>query len=56
MIDTLKTVNARIVFYDQLLTSAEASYADYLEEHTKKDKLWSVFEAIDDFTPPETST
>ncbi len=53
VIDTLKTVNARIVFYDQLLTSAEASYGDYLEEHTKKDRLWKVFEAIDDFTPPD---
>ena len=53
VIESLKTVNARIVFYDQLLTSAEASYGDYLEEHTKKDKLWKVFEAIDDFTPPD---
>lgn len=49
---TLETVDARIVFYDELLTNAESSYADYLDEHVKVDKLWGVFEAIDDFTPP----
>lgn len=49
---TLKTVDARIVFYDELLTNAQAAYADYLEAHVKLDKLWNVFEAIDDFTPP----
>ena len=50
--NTLKTVDARIVFYDELLTNAQAAYADYLEAHVKLDKLWNVFEAIDDFTPP----
>jgi hypothetical protein len=49
---TLKTVDARIVFYDELLTNAQSAYADYLEEHVKVDKLWGVFAAIDDFTPP----
>ena len=49
--DTLKTVDARIVFYDELLTSAQTAYGDYLTEHIKIDKLWGVFEAIDDFTP-----
>ncbi|MFN3727573.1 MAG: ATP-binding protein [Allosphingosinicella sp.] len=53
VIDTLKTVDARIVFYDELLTNAESAYADYLDEHVKVDKLWGVFEAIDDFTPPK---
>lgn len=52
VIATLKTVDARIVFYDELLTNAQSAYADYLEEHVKVDKLWGVFEAIDDFTPP----
>lgn len=52
VIASLKTVDARIVFYDELLTNAQAAYADYLEEHIKVDKLWGVFEAIDDFTPP----
>ncbi|HEX8418635.1 MAG TPA: ATP-binding protein [Sphingomonas sp.] len=52
VIASLKTVDARIVFYDELLTNAQSAYADYLEEHIKVDKLWGVFEAIDDFTPP----
>lgn len=50
--ETLKAVDARIVFYDELLTNAESAYADYLDEHVKVDRLWGVFEAIDDFTPP----
>ena len=49
---TLKTVDARIVFYDELLNNAQQAYADYLEVHVKVDKLWGVFEAIDDFTLP----
>ena len=52
---SLKTVDARIVFYDQLLTNAQKAYADYLEEHVKVDKLWAVFDAIDDFAPPSNS-
>lgn len=48
----LKNVDARIVLYDELLDNAQSAYADYLEEHVKVDKLWGVFEAIDDFTPP----
>lgn len=52
VIASLKTVDARIVFYDELLTNAQTAYADYLEEHVKVDKLWSVFNAIDDFTLP----
>ncbi len=51
MIRTLATVDARIVFYDELLTNAQQAYADFLEEHIKVDKLWGVFAAIDDFAP-----
>lgn len=51
--ESLKTVDARIVFYDELLTNAQQAYADYLDEHIKVDKLWAVFEAIDNFAPPE---
>jgi len=51
VIQSLATVNARIVFYDELLTNAQQAYADYLEEHIKVDKLWDVFKAIDDFAP-----
>lgn len=49
--DSLRTVDARIVFYDDLLTNAQQAYADYLEEHMKIDKLWGVFKSIDDFAP-----
>lgn len=47
---TLKTVDARIVHYDELLTNAQSAYADYLEAHVKRDRLWNVFESIDNFT------
>lgn len=53
VIATLKTVDARIVFYNELLTNAQSAYADYLEEHIKVDKLWGIFKAIDNFAPPE---
>ncbi|WP_432284697.1 ATP-binding protein [Aminobacter sp. BA135] len=46
----LAGVNARIVFYNQLLENAQRSYADYLEAHEKLDNLWGVFNAIDDFS------
>lgn len=48
---SLAAVDARIVFYDELLNNAQQAYADYLEAHVKIDKLWSVFQAIDDFAP-----
>lgn len=50
--DALKNVDARIVFYDQLLDNAYKAYADYLEAHKLKDRLWGVFNAIDNFAPP----
>lgn len=50
--ESLRAVDARIVFYDELLTNAQQAYADYLEEHKKVDKLFAVFAAIDDFAPP----
>jgi len=49
---SLAAVDARIVFYDELLNNAQQAYADYLEAHVKIDKLWGVFQAIDDFAPP----
>lgn len=49
----LENVNARILFYDQLLDNAQRAYADYLEAHKVQDKLWGVFDAIDNFAPPE---
>lgn len=50
--EALLNVNARIVFYDQLLDNAQKAYADYLEAHKQIDNLWGVFNAIDDFTAP----
>jgi len=50
--DSLRSVDARIVFYDELLTNAQQAYGDYLEAHMKIDKLWGVFEAIENFAPP----
>ena len=47
----LKAVDARLVFYDQLVGNAQKSYADYLEAHKKIDRLWDVFKSIDDFIP-----
>jgi hypothetical protein len=49
---SLFAVDARIVYYDELLANAQKAYADYLEAHSKIDKLWGVFQAIDDFAPP----
>ena len=53
--ESLKTVDARLVFYDELLTNAQQAYADYLQAHVKVDRLWGVFQAIDDFAPPPKS-
>jgi hypothetical protein len=49
----LAAVDARLVFYDQLVDNAQKSYADYLEAHKKVDRLWDVFKSIDDFVPPQ---
>ena len=46
---TLKSVDARLMFYDQLLDHSRRAYADYLEKHKKIDKLWKIFEGINDF-------
>ncbi|MCO6406372.1 heat-shock protein [Aurantimonas endophytica] len=53
--ETLATVDARLVFYDQLVDNAQRSYADYLEAHKKTDRLWDVFKSIDDFVPTQQS-
>jgi hypothetical protein len=48
---SLQAVDARIVYYDELLGNAQTAYADYLEAHKKIDKLWGIFQAIDNFAP-----
>ena len=47
--NTLNSVDARLMFYDQLLDHSRRAYADYLEEHKKIDKLWKIFDGINDF-------
>lgn len=47
----LDVVNARLVFYDQLIDNAQKSYADYLEAHKKIDRFWGIFNSIDEFAP-----
>ena len=51
----LASVNARLVFYDELLERSLRSYADYLEEHKKIDRLWKIFQGIDDFASAATT-
>ena len=46
---TLASVDARLLFYNQLLENSRRGYADYLEEHKKIDRLWKIFQGIDDF-------
>ncbi|MCO6186537.1 ATP-binding protein [Rhizobium sp. L1K21] len=55
VIDQLKTVDARIVLYDELLNNAQSAYQDYIEEHKKVDKLWKVFDDIENFVPSVSS-
>ena len=45
----LSAVDARLMFYDELLDHSRRAYADYLEQHKKIDRLWQIFEGIDDF-------
>ena len=47
--NALASVEARLMFYDSLLDQSQRAYADYLEEHKKIDRLWKIFEGIDDF-------
>ena len=47
--NALASVDARLVFYNELLGNSRRAYADYLEEHKKIDRLWRIFQGIDDF-------
>ena len=49
----LAAVDARLVFYNEMLGNSRRAYAAYLEEHRKVDRLWKIFEGIDDFTAVE---
>ena len=48
-ITSLGAMNARLVFYDELLNNTHRAYGDYLQQHEKIDKLWKIFRAIEDF-------
>ena len=50
---TLEAVGARLLFYNELLENTEQAYADYLEAHRHVDRLWPIFQAIDDFEVPK---
>lgn len=45
----LNSHDARLVFYDELLANSQRAYAEYIEQHKKKDRLWKIFQGIDDF-------
>ena len=45
----LAAVDARLLFYNDLLENTMQAYGDYLEKHKKIDRLWNVFQGIDDF-------
>ena len=47
--EMLATVPARLVRYDELLGNSRRAYAKYLEQHKKIDRLYNIFDAIDDF-------
>ena len=49
--DVLKALDARVVCYSTLLDNAQTMYADYIEKSKKIDRLWKIFEAIENFTP-----
>ncbi len=49
--NSLAAMNARIVFYDQLLANAEKSYQDYLKQRKVVDTLANVIDAIDNYAP-----
>lgn len=51
----LAAFDARLVFYDELLSNAHRAYKDYLESHKKIDRLWPIFEAIENFVPTQDS-
>ena len=45
----LESVDARLLFYKQLLERSRRAYHDYLEKYKKIDRLSKIFERIDNF-------
>lgn len=54
--DGLKIVDARHILYAELLENAEKAYDDYLKERVKTDRLWKIFEGIENFALPSGTT
>lgn len=48
--NALAAVDARPVYYKELIGNAQRAYADYLEKHREHDKLWQIFERAEDFS------
>lgn len=48
---SLAGFNTRIVFYEELLSTARRSYQDYLAKRRSVDKLDEVIKAIEDYAP-----
>lgn len=48
--DILRQASIRILYFDELLDTADRIYSEYLEEKGKHDRLWEVFNEIEDFT------
>ena len=52
---SLKAVDARPVYYDELIRNAHLAYADYFEKYRKHDKLWEILKEPEDFSSSEFS-
>lgn len=49
--NSLQQVDARLVFYDELLDNSTKAYTDYIEAHKKVDRLWGIFDSIEEYDP-----
>ncbi len=52
---SLKAVDARPVYYDELIRNAHLAYAAYFKKHREHDKLWQIFQDPEDFSLSESS-
>ena len=47
----LAALNARVVTYKELLDQTYKAYNEYITKHEELDRLWQIFDAIEDFAP-----
>ena len=52
-LNQLRSLNARVVFYDKMLDDARARYTDYMKDRRHVSYLENVIEAIDDYAPSD---